>query len=213
MAGTTIDKTPPVLGLNGAEILWAYQQGPTAETPWIGVHITPKQLADYLNYGPSAPFVASTMRQLIQAMSTLGVLVTVFDSLPSDITDPYNIMWAHGNYVTIGDPFVTGFLQPTLGYSPAQMRVLFQLAAAAPTYPTGTPTMRQLIAAMGSQATLVSVFAAVPSDITNSYNIAWTHANFMPITDPFVTGFLQPTLGYTTPQMNALYTLALTFPA
>ena len=93
------------------------------------------------------------------------------------------------------------------------MNNLFNTAAAVPIYATGTPTMRQLIAAMGSQAVLVSVQNAVPADITNAYNIAWTHAVYMPLTDPFVTGFLQPTLGYSGAQMTTLYALALTFPA
>jgi hypothetical protein len=73
--------------------------------------------------------------------------------------------------------------------------------------------MRQLVAAMAGQGTLVAVYEALPSDITNSYNIAWSHAYYMGITDPFITGFLQPTLGYTTAQMQALFTLALTYPA
>ena len=205
MAGTTLDKIPPALGLNGTELMWAYQPGPTSVTPWIGVSVTPALLAQYLRYGPSAPYVATTMRQ--------GQLVNLFDALPSDVTNSYNIAYNHASNITINDPFITGFLQPTLGYTQADVNNLFNTAAAVPIYATGTPTMRQLIAAMGSQAVLVSVQNAVPADITNAYNIAWTHAVYMPLTDPFVTGFLQPTLGYSGAQMTTLYALALTFPA
>ena len=212
MAGTTLDKIPPALGLNGSELFWAYQPGPTPVTPWIGVSVTPGQLTQYLKYGPSVPYVATTMCQLLAALSTQGVLVTLFDALPSDITNPYNIAYNHANYITIGDPFITGFLQPTLGYSQADVYNLFNLAAAVPAYATGTPTMRQLIAALGSQAVLVSVVQALTSDITNSYNIAWNHANYMPLTDPFITGFLQAAIGYTSVQMAALFAAALAFP-
>lgn len=72
--------------------------------------------------------------------------------------------------------------------------------------------MRQLKAALAAQNVIIEVYQALPADIANSYNIAWASASVMTLTDPFVTGFLQPTLGYSTPQLDALFSLALTFP-
>lgn len=213
MAGVTLDKIPPALALNGSELLWLYQSGGNQITPWIGIQCTLDQLQNFVLYGPQTPYVYTTMRQLLGALQTQGMLYTAFSALPSDVTNTFNIAWNHATNITIQDPFIVGFLQPTLGYSQAQLQTLFALANAIPQYIAGTATMRQLIAAMASESTLVPVFDAVPSDITNAYNIAWNHANYMPITDPFITGFLQPTLGYNSSQMTTFYAYALTFAA
>ena len=142
MAGITYDKTPAALALNGGELIYAYQQvtntglygqGPTGVTPYTGVTTTPSQIAAFLNAvykTPSAGFVS--MRQLLAALAYQASLVAVFDALPSDITNPYNIAYNHAYIVTQADPFITGFVQPTLGLSNTQLAALFALAATFP---------------------------------------------------------------------------------
>lgn len=133
MAAVTLDQLPPALDLNGGELLWAYQQGPTQATPWIGVRTTASQIAAFVNDTlnlPAAGYVS--MRQLIAALANQGNLNAVFDALPSDITNSYNIAWNHAYIMSRADPFSTGFLQPTLGYTTLQMQTLFALAATFP---------------------------------------------------------------------------------
>lgn len=74
----------------------------------------------------------------------------------------------------------------------------------------GSISMRQLKAAMAQQSVLVETDENVPSDITNSYNIAWLSAYRMSPGDPFVTGFLVPLLGQT--EVNTLFALGPSFP-
>jgi hypothetical protein len=133
-SGTTLDQLPPALALNGGELFWIYQAGPTEATPWIGLRCSTAQIAqlvaDLIGAGLSS--TAITMRQLIAAMAAEDTLVGVYESLPSDLTNSYNIAWSHAYIITISDPFIVGFLQPTLGYSSAQMQALFAAAAAFP---------------------------------------------------------------------------------
>lgn len=77
---------------------------------------------------------------------------------------------------------------------------------------TGGCSMRQLFAAMAAAGVMVTAFEAVPADINDSNNIAWNHAYRMTISDPFITGFLQAAIGYTSVQMAALFAAALAFP-
>lgn len=77
---------------------------------------------------------------------------------------------------------------------------------------SGVCSMRQLLAAMAAAGVLVTAFEAVPADITDSNNIAWNHAYRMTISDPFITGFLQAAIGYTSVQMAALFVAALAYP-
>ena len=130
MAAVTLDQLPPALYLSGAELVWLYQVGPTEATPWIGVNCTVGDLAAYIVSGgfSSQP----TMRQLLAAMAGENVLVSAAEALPSDITNEYNIAWNHAFRMSLSDPFITGFLEPTLGYSQDQMQALFTLAL---TYP------------------------------------------------------------------------------
>ena len=133
MAGVTLDQLPPALALNGGELVWLYQQGPTQVTPWIGVQCTSSQLAAFINTTlktPSAGFVS--MRQLTAALAAQAVLVTLLNALPGDVTNAYNICWNRGYIITPSDPFITGFLQPTLSYSGANVTTLFALAATFP---------------------------------------------------------------------------------
>jgi hypothetical protein len=118
----------PAIALNGNELVLIYQQGNNV-TPWITVNCTTGQIANLLNGGVSN---TPSMRQLFAAMAFQNVMVSAFEQLPSDITNTYSIAWNHAYRMPINDPFVSGFLQPALGYTGAQMTSLFALAL---TYP------------------------------------------------------------------------------
>ena len=130
MAAVTLDQLPPAIFLSGNELIWLYQVGPTDATPWIGVNCTVGDLAGYIQNGgfSSQP----TMRQLLAAMASQNTLVGVAQAVPSDITNSYNIAWNHAFRMSLSDPFITGFLEPTLGYSQSQMQALFTLALTFP---------------------------------------------------------------------------------
>lgn len=128
MAGVALNELPPALALNGNELLWAYQQGPIT-TPWIGVTITPQMIA---GLSTATGVTTPSWRQLLAAMASQGVLYGVAEAVPSDITNSYNIAWNHAYTMPISDPFVSGFLQPTLGYTNAQMTALYAFALAFP---------------------------------------------------------------------------------
>jgi hypothetical protein len=213
LAGVTLDKLPPALGLNGTELVWLYQEGGNSVVPWVGVQCTTAQLAEFATSAAKVPYSFTTMRQLITVLGQLGLLIDVFNALPGDITDQYNIAWNHAPYMSASDPFVTGFLQPTLGFSDAQILGLFALSNNIWLYSPGMATMRQLISAMSEEGTLIGVFNQLPGDVTDPYNIAWDHALYVPLADPFISGFLQPALGYSSGQMQAFYAYALSFPA
>ena len=126
--GTTLNDLPPVLGLNGSELLFLYQYDSLTST-WITYQCTSEQLANLFNGGGSGQ---CSMRQLFAAMADQGVLFSTSEAVPSDITNSYNIAWNKAYIMSINDPFITGFLQPTLSYSSLQMAELFALAQ---TYP------------------------------------------------------------------------------
>jgi hypothetical protein len=128
MAGTTLDALPPAIALSGQELVWLYQPG-TLTTPWVGVRCTTGQIANLLAGGGAA---SCSMRQLFAAMAAAGVLVTADQAVPGDITSSTNIAWNHAYRMTINDPFITGFLEGAIGYSPAQMASLFTAALAYP---------------------------------------------------------------------------------
>jgi hypothetical protein len=131
MAGTTLDVLPPAVALSGGELVWLYQPGLNPlVTPWIGVRCTTQQIANLLT--TTGGFGVCSMRQLFAAMAAAGVMVTAFEALPGDITNSSNIAWNHAYRMIISDPFITGFLQPAIGYTNAQMTALF---AAALSYP------------------------------------------------------------------------------
>lgn len=128
MAGTTLDAIPPAISLNGNELVWLYQHGNDV-TPWIGVSCTVGLLASFF---AGINSVTPSMRQLFAAMANQGVMVTAFEQLPADITDPDNIAWNHAFRMSLTDTFTTGFLQPAIGYSDLQMIELFALALTFP---------------------------------------------------------------------------------
>ena len=129
MGGVTFNAGPPALALNGNELLIAYQTGPDIATPWVGVSVTSQQIAGlFTSIGVASP----SWRQLLAAMASQGVLYAVAEAVPSDITNSYNIAWNHAYTMPITDPFVSGFLKPTLGYNNAQMTALYALALTFP---------------------------------------------------------------------------------
>jgi hypothetical protein len=129
MAGVTLDQLPPVVALNGNELFWIYQQGGNLPVPWVGYNVTLNQI---LQYAFGGTLGGCTMRQLLAALDAQGVLTEVSNAVPSDITDGYNIAWNKAARMTLTDPFTTGFLQPTLGYTNDQMASLFNQALAYP---------------------------------------------------------------------------------
>jgi hypothetical protein len=75
---------------------------------------------------------------------------------------------------------------------------------------TSTPSMRQIKAAMADLGYMLQVSQEVPSDVTDSDNIAWTAAFRMSKGDIFVTGFLVSLLGQSA--VDAIWAIAPTFP-
>ena len=129
MAGTTLTSIPPALALNGNELVWIYQQTGNPANPWVGLSTTTGQIAGLVLAGSLG---SVSMRQLFAAMAAQGVMVTAIEALSGDVTNAYNIAWNHAYRMTFSDTFITGFLQPAIGYSTAQMQALFALAT---TYP------------------------------------------------------------------------------
>ena len=129
MAGTTLTSLPPALALNGNELVWIYQQTGNPANPWVGLSTTTGQIAGLVLAGSLG---SVSMRQLFAAMAAQGVMVTAFEALPADITNTNSIAWNYAYRMTLSDTFITGFLQPAIGYSTAQMQALFALAT---TYP------------------------------------------------------------------------------
>lgn len=131
MAGTTLDQLPPAIALTGAELVWIYQQGTNPlVTPWVGYRCTTSQIANLLSTGGGVG--VCSMRQLFAAMANQNVMTTAFNQLPGDMTDANNIAWNHAYRMMISDSFVTGFLQPAIGYNDVQMVALFALALTFP---------------------------------------------------------------------------------
>ena len=130
--------------------------------------------------------------------------ITTYDQLPVTLS-------LAGNEITA--IYVPSGLAPPLPQWVTQRCTTAQIAQLVSGSAGSSVTMRQLLAALAADSLLVTLFEAVPADITNQYNIAYWHATKMTLTDPFITGFLQPTLSYSALQVQTLFTLALTFPA
>ena len=89
---------------------------------------------------------------------------------------------------------------------------LAAMVAATLNLPTeGYISMQQLMSALAAKGVLYAAFEALPSDITNSYNIAWNHAYTISPSDPFIVKFLQPAINYTAAQMQNLFVFAQQF--
>jgi hypothetical protein len=132
MAVETISQLPQIFALGGNELFIISQpQTPPTAVPWVSYAVSISTIKSFIQ-GTGAVVGTCTMRQLKAALAAQSVMVQVYDALPSDITNQYNIAWASGATMTLTDPFTTGFLQPTLGYSAGQMTALFALALTFP---------------------------------------------------------------------------------
>lgn len=129
MAVTTLNDLPPALALTGAELCFIYQYDLLLEE-WITYSCTTSQIA-LLTSSEGGAGICS-MRQLLAAMASLDIFYGAYEQLPADVTNTYNIAWNHAFRMTIADPFITGFLQPALGYDTIQMTALFVLALTFP---------------------------------------------------------------------------------
>lgn len=134
MSVTTFDQLPPALALDGSEIAAIYvPSGLPAPLPqWITKRVTTAQIANLLNPDSEGDVAVCSMRQLFAAMAAMNVMVTAFQSLSGDMTNSNNIAWDHAYRMSIIDPFVTGFLQPAIGYNDLQIAALFVLALTFP---------------------------------------------------------------------------------
>lgn len=133
MSVTTFSQLPEIFALSGQELFMISQpQTPpiSPAVPWVSYAVTAQVIKNFAQGIPSTSQV--TMRQLKQALSAQSVIIEVYQALPADIADGYNIAWASASNMTLTDPFTLGFLQPTLGYSNAQMQALFLLALTFP---------------------------------------------------------------------------------
>lgn len=130
IAPTPYDQAPILSGIIGTELLYAYQPLGTIPSTYRGGTITPLQLKSFVQ-GTSSGTIAS-MRQLKAALVSQTVMLTVLVAVPADPTNATNIAWFSAYEMTPTDTFVTGFLQPTLGYSNAQITALFTLALSFP---------------------------------------------------------------------------------
>lgn len=70
---------------------------------------------------------------------------------------------------------------------------------------------RQMREALAAAGTLVTVDGAMSADITNAATIEWRNGSII-VNGDAVASFIQTTLGYTDPQMAALFASALTYP-
>ena len=135
-AYTPFSQMPIATAINGTEILCASLPQPFSIPPFLTETLTVAQLAAYIalliNGGHIVPIGYVSMRQLKAALAFQNELVPLFDNLPGDMNNEYNITWWSGSIINATDIFITGFLQPTLGYSNAQVVTLLALAQ---TYP------------------------------------------------------------------------------
>ena len=69
-----------------------------------------------------------TVGQVKRALIYNGVLQTVSDAVPADVTNAVNMEWYNGLSVKSGDALYS-FIQSTLGYSASQMSALMSYAA------------------------------------------------------------------------------------
>lgn len=124
----SLSQQPLAIGLDGTELVLISQAGNVA-VPWVTKATTVAAIGGYINgvFG-----TAVSMRQLLAAMAQTGVYFTAFRKLPADQSNSYNIAWNHAYRMPITDPFITGFLQPALSYSDAQMVALYTLALTLP---------------------------------------------------------------------------------
>ena len=129
MAVEKYSQMAPAIALAGNEIVCISVPQTFGPVPYVTMTTTVAQIANIYN---GFTTVTVSTRQLLAAMASDGVLYTAFDTLPPDPANSYNIAWWHSFRLAINDPFVTGFIQPAIGYTTAQMQALFALAATFP---------------------------------------------------------------------------------
>lgn len=109
MANTTILNLPQTLALNGTELCYVIQYDSLTQQ-WVDFACTTAQISAIYN---GVPANTPSMRQIKASMEAQGVLVTVSQAVPADITDPNYIAWNAAFRMAQNDPFVTTFLLGT----------------------------------------------------------------------------------------------------
>ena len=71
--------------------------------------------------------------------------------------------------------------------------------------------IRAWAASTGSPLYIYTIDNACPADIANIVNIQWNHGNTMAVGDPLYL-FIQSTLGFSSAQMSAAFTVMQTYP-
>ena len=69
-----------------------------------------------------------TVGQFKRSLISSGVLQTVSDAIPADVTNPVNMQWFNGISIYANDALYT-FVKNVLGYTPLQMSALMSYAA------------------------------------------------------------------------------------
>lgn len=129
---TPYSQMPIAVALNGTEKICLSLPQDAPLPPFLTETCTVDQLAQFIG-GSIVPVGSISMRQIFAALADLGVMYSpLFIALPASIADSYNIAWYHASIMTQTDPFITGFVAPTLGYGPVQIAALFALAATFP---------------------------------------------------------------------------------
>lgn len=157
------------------------------------------------------------MVQLKRQLQFQSLLSTVEYAIPAPVDDDINIIWT-GPCSVFGDSLST-FMRITLGYSGLQMLAIYTNAAAqermmpvAARNDPDAPTIfvAQLRRQLNTDGVLAAVVNAIPSDITDESNIAWTSG--LTYYGDALSQLIQETLDYNAAQMLALYYSALQQP-
>lgn len=125
MAVETFSQMQIALALAGNELVCI--SVPTGEpVPFVTRTTTTQQIAAIFN---GVGVVTPSMRQLKAALNAQGLLLSVNNTVPADLTNADYIAWFSAFRMAITDPFVTGFLmQPPLNFTQDEINVLFALA-------------------------------------------------------------------------------------
>lgn len=126
-AYTPFSEMPRAIALNGSELVCLSLYRPDMVPLWLTEVIPISDLGFFI-----ANNLGTSMRQIKAALADQGNLYALFMGISSDPTDSFNIAWTTASRMTPTDPFITGCLQPVLGYSDADVVVLFALAATFP---------------------------------------------------------------------------------
>lgn len=128
VAYTPYSEMPRAIALNGTELVCLSLYRPDMIPLWLTEVIPISELGDFFNVGN----LGTSMRQIKAALAFQGTMYQLFMGISSDPTDTFNIAWTTASRMTTTDPFITGCLQPVLGYTDADVITLFALAATFP---------------------------------------------------------------------------------